>query len=184
MTVPRPSCALDQPLAQSAFAPQTSLDLPHASAVALVVVADQMKKAVQRKHSPLGQLGVSRLASLAAGDPAGDDDVAKDSGLAPPDSGLGTRGSGLAARKTQDICRSVDPAEAAIQPLDVSVADDGHADEPSSARRRNPREPASQARCADAAAACVRHRHPDRACMAVRIHASGCRSRWRTPRTL
>jgi hypothetical protein len=76
VTVTRSIRAIDQPFAQPALLPQTTLHPPHPSVVFLVVVSDQMKKAVQRQYTPFGQFRMAGFTRLAASDSASDHDVA------------------------------------------------------------------------------------------------------------
>ena len=72
--------SLDEPFAEATQAAQPPLDLAHPAIIALVVVSEEVKEAMECKDPKLIQLGVPRVASLASGDPAGDDDFAE-SGL-------------------------------------------------------------------------------------------------------
>jgi hypothetical protein len=152
VTVTRPIRAIDQPFAQSALPPQTTLHPPHPSIVVIVVVSNQVKEAVQCQHAPFGQLRMPGITGLPTSDSASNHDIAQDSGLSTGNSWLGPRGSGPASRKTQHVCRLVDAAKATIQSLHMCVGDDRDVDEPARTRRCNSCEPAGQAPCADAAA--------------------------------
>src|SRR5688500_6870407 len=69
--------AFDQALAQAALPPQSPLDPAHPPVVALVIVTDQVEKAMERQHPDLDRLGVTRLPRLTPRDASGDDDVAQ-----------------------------------------------------------------------------------------------------------
>jgi len=73
--------SLDQALPQAALAPEPPLDSPHLSAIALVVVPQQVQQPVQGQDPEFGELGMPRLAGLAAGDAAGDHDIAEKLGI-------------------------------------------------------------------------------------------------------
>jgi hypothetical protein len=68
-------CAFHEAFAEAAFPPQSVLHPPHASVVALVIVADQVQEPMKRQHAKLGPLGMMSLASLTPRNAAGNDDV-------------------------------------------------------------------------------------------------------------
>jgi hypothetical protein len=70
--------AFNQPLSQAALAPQAALDAQHPAVVTLVIVAEEVQQAVQRKDLQLGQLRVVRVARLTPRDASGDDDVSQE----------------------------------------------------------------------------------------------------------
>jgi len=73
----RRTTSFDQALTQPALSAQPFFDAAHASAVALVVVAEEMQEPVQREDAQLGGLAVARVACLALRHAAGDYDVSE-----------------------------------------------------------------------------------------------------------
>ena len=65
----------DQPLAQPALSAEASFEAQHATVVLLVIVSEEVEKAVQSKNPELGAFRVARRAGLAPGDASRDDDV-------------------------------------------------------------------------------------------------------------
>jgi hypothetical protein len=72
------SRSLEQSFVQAALEPEAPLDTEHAAVVALVIVAQEMKEAVESQHSQFGLLAVSRFACLAPRHASGDHDVAEE----------------------------------------------------------------------------------------------------------
>src|SRR5438105_1836228 len=69
--------SFDQPLTQPALAAQPALDAPHAPAVAMMIVAEQVQEAVERENAKLGQFRVARGARLTLRDAPGDYDISE-----------------------------------------------------------------------------------------------------------
>jgi hypothetical protein len=65
----------DQPVAQTAFPAEASLETQHATVVVLVIVSEEVEEAVQSKNPELGAFRVARRAGLAPGNASRDDDV-------------------------------------------------------------------------------------------------------------
>ena len=64
-------------MAEATRPAQPPLNPAHPAIIALVVVSEEVKEAVERKQSKLIQLRVPRCASLAFRDAPGDDDVSQ-----------------------------------------------------------------------------------------------------------
>jgi len=62
-------------LIQGTFSPQPPLQLSHLTGVGLVIVTQEVQKAVKGQDPKLNCEGVSVLPGLTSGDPGGDGDV-------------------------------------------------------------------------------------------------------------
>src|SRR5689334_8507794 len=69
--------SLDESFAESTPAAQPPFDQAHPAIIALVVVSEQVKQAVERKDPKLIQLGVAGAEGLASRHATGDDDLAQ-----------------------------------------------------------------------------------------------------------
>jgi hypothetical protein len=158
--------ALDQALAKSALPPKAALDAKHPSVVALVIVAEEMQKAMQGKNPEFGAFGVAGRAGLAFGHASRDHDVAQKEGArgwgleasftrrrsclrraAVP--GLPRRSSRVfrasEARERQDIRRVILAAVLPVQRADAAVAHQRDRDDAARAGRGDAGQPPAEA---------------------------------------
>src|SRR5712671_6380720 len=77
-TVQEGSCvgAVDQSFTQAALTAELPLDALHPPVIALVIVPQEVKQAVQSEDAPFEMLGMAGVARLALRHPAGDGDIA------------------------------------------------------------------------------------------------------------
>jgi len=122
---------------KATLAPQTTLEPGHLASVGLVVVAEQVKKAVQREHTQLGRLGMPRFGSLTPSDATRDDDIAQKNWK---DSRFVISAGG----KAQDVGHGVAPAIPPVERPHPAIRDDRNVDGPTRLGRCDPDQPRSQ----------------------------------------
>jgi len=69
---------LDQSSPESGVAQQALLELSHASAIVLVIVSQEMEKAMQSQDPKLNRVGMAGVPSLTSCDAARNHDVAEE----------------------------------------------------------------------------------------------------------
>src|SRR2546428_4677971 len=124
----------DETAREPALPPQPIFDAAHAAVVSLVVIAKQMKQAVERKDLHLGRFGVSRIARLAPRDPAGDDDLAEET----------LRWGWIG--KAENVCRVVRAPVPAVQRANATVAHQRDAHGAARLRRGDAAQPRGETR--------------------------------------